>query len=261
VKLQRQASVLTATLDSPPANAIGEGDLQALEELLASVVRPDSDVRALVFTGEGRFFAAGVDLKLVRANIERPEGADLMAGFIERLQAAYATIESLPLPTICAMNGGALGGGFELALACDLRIAADDGRYGLPEVQLGLLPGAGGTQRLTRLGGRALALRLIMRGESITGSEAERLGLVHWALPVDAVQPFAADLAAELAGYSTVALTAIKKCIGFDNSPEGYRLEVETTRMLMDDPDAREGLRKFFSRAGQRERHTSPAGR
>jgi enoyl-CoA hydratase/carnithine racemase len=248
VRLERQACVLTATFDSPPANAIGEDDLHALQELLASVERPDSDIRALVFTGEGRFFAAGVDLNLVRANIERPDGADLMAGFIERLQAAYAAIESLPFPTICAMNGGALGGGFELALACDLRIAAEDARYGLPEVKLGLLPGAGGTQRLPRLAGRALALRLIMRGESVTGSEAERLGLVHWALPAGEVRAFAAEVAEELAGYSKVALAAIKQCVGFDNSPEGYQLEVKTTRVLMDDPDAREGLRRFFSR-------------
>jgi enoyl-CoA hydratase len=248
LKTQREGSVLTAILDSPPANAIGEAELEGLEKVLAMVQRPDSDVRALVFTGEGRFFAAGVDLNVVRENLERPDGADLMVGFIERLQAAYATINSLPIPTVCAMNGGALGGGWELALACDFRIATEGALYGLPEVKLGLLPGAGGTQRLTRLAGRSVALRMILRGETITGSEAERLGLAQWALPQVEVRGFAADLAVELAGYSVVAVTAIKRCIALAESPAGYRLELETTRVLMDDPVAHAALRTFFSK-------------
>jgi enoyl-CoA hydratase len=246
VQIRREGPVLTATFDSPPANAIGEAELAAVEDLLAEIAKPDSGVRVLLFEGIGRMFCAGVDLKLVRLNVERPDGAGRMAHFVRRLQAAYAAIEQLPLPTVCAMSGGALGGGFELALACDLRIAAGDARYGLPEVKLGLLPGAGGTQRLTALAGRALALRMIMRGETVTGDEAARLGLVHWALPADQVSGFGAELAAELAGNSPVALTAIKSCISRAINPEGFDLEVQTTRVLMDDPDAREGLRRFF---------------
>jgi enoyl-CoA hydratase len=248
VKVRSSGAVMTVSLDSPPVNAIGESALAALEDVLETLQRPESEVRVLVFTGEGRYFGAGADLQLVRTHIESPTGGDDMVAFVQRLQNAYATIAALPIPTICAMNGTALGGGFELALACDLRIAASDASYGLPEIKLGLLPGAGGTQRLTRIGGRALAFRLALRGETVSGSQAEQFGLVHWALPTSEVAAFAAELADELASRSPMALAAIKRCIQLDDSREGYELEIETTRLLMDDPNAREGLKKFFAR-------------
>src|SRR5207244_2387427 len=123
--------------------------------------------------------------------------------FGRRLQAAFTRIEELRIPTIAAMRGPATGGGLELPLACDLRVAAEDARYGLPEIKLGLLPGAGGTQRLTELAGRATSLRLILRGELVSGREACSLGIVHWALPPDEVEPYATELATELARYPT----------------------------------------------------------
>lgn len=241
--------VVTWTFDDPPANSIGESSLAAMERSLQEMSEKPEEIGVLVITAVGRFFSAGVDLSLVHSNMVRDDGPDRMVAFISRLQAAYAAIESLPFPTICIMNGNALGGGLELALSCDLRVASQESRLGLPEIKLGLLPGAGGTQRLPRLIGKALALRLIMLGETIDATEAQRLGVVQWALPASETMAFGNALAAELAGSSTFSLAAIKRCIELSSTVSaGYEAELETTRLLMSDDTARAEVLDFFAK-------------
>ncbi|WP_241979796.1 enoyl-CoA hydratase/isomerase family protein [Cryobacterium glaciale] len=259
--IQKIGHVMTWTLDAPPVNSISESSLLAMERSLLELDADRGDVRVLVITGAGRFFSAGVDLTLVQENMERQDGADRMVEFIARVQAAYAAIEALLIPTVCIINGNALGGGFELALACDLRIASAGAQIGLPEITLGLLPGAGGTQRLPRLVGSALALRLIMRGEALDGAEAERLGLVHWVVSAGETAAFGSELAMELAGRSPVSLAAIKRCIRLSSTPGGgYVTELETTHLLMSDDIARGEVTDFFSRRQSSKTNRTRAG-
>ena len=240
--------ITTWTLDRPPANGIGESEIDAMRASLDELASEGSETRALLITAHGRFFSAGVDLQLVQENMELADGPDRMVAIISRYQSVLADIEALAIPTVCAMNGNALGGGLELALACDFRIASDEAKYGLPEINLGLLPGAGGTQRLPRIIGRPAALRLILRGESVSGAEAERIGLAHWSVPSDDVVSRGVELARQLAGRSALATKAIKRAIAESARPggHGYQIELDTTRALMTDPTARAEVLAFF---------------
>ena len=132
---------------------------------------------------EQKVFCAGADLKEMRARMDMADGADRMYAYVASIQRLYFRIEALPQVVLAEIGGAAMGGGFELALACDLRIAANEAKVGLPEARLGLIPGAGGTQRLTRLCGPALANGLILGAEVLDGAAAAALGVVHWSAP------------------------------------------------------------------------------
>jgi enoyl-CoA hydratase/carnithine racemase len=167
------------------------------------------------------------------------------------MQQLFSRIEAAPLVTLAEIGGAALGGGFELALACDLRIVAAEARIGLPEAGLGLLPGAGGTQRLTRLVGRGLAHRLILGAETPTGAEALGLGLVQWAVPRAELAAAARALAQRLAALPRHALAENKRCIELAGVPgdSGYAAEVEGTRRLYQDPETRRRVSAFLDRS------------
>src|SRR5207342_2828775 len=141
-----------------------------------------------------KVFCAGADLREVRERIDAADGPDRMYAYVAGIQRLYSRIERLSQVTIAEIGGAAMGGGLELALACDLRIAAAEAKLGLPEARLGLIPGAGGTQRLTRLCGPALAARLILGAEIIDGAAAERLGAVHWTAPYVVLAPPTAEI-------------------------------------------------------------------
>lgn len=255
--------VATWTLDAPPANSIGEAAVAQMRASLDRLTMSGHPARVLLIESTGKLFSAGVDLELVKANMTDPDGGDKMVDFISRVQEVYADIEALAIPTICVMSGSALGGGLEFALACDLRIAADDAVFGLPEILLGLLPGAGGTQRLPRIVGTALATRLILRGETLTGQEALAAGLVQWSVPRDETRTLGRDLANELAGRSPLAVGAIKAAIRL--SPQGgsagYQLELDTTRSLMADPIARSEVIAFFQKRDDARRQKEQGAR
>jgi enoyl-CoA hydratase len=247
--------VLKATLDAPPANALGAALVAELEQLLDRVEKAcPAEVKVLIFSGGTRFFCAGVDLALISETAGLEDGSDRMVAFIARLHDLYRRIERLPIPTIAMMDGSALGGGLELALSCDFRVANVEARYGLPEITLGMLPGAGGTQRLPRLIGRAQALRLILRGEMLSGREAAELGVVNWARPAAELAPWTMQLAEELAGRSSFSISAIKNCIDASEQggTAGYELELAATRSLMTDPLVREQLLGFLTRSSRR---------
>ncbi|MGB7687506.1 MAG: enoyl-CoA hydratase/isomerase family protein, partial [Pseudolabrys sp.] len=175
-------AVTTLTLSHPPVNAISEEWVRVFDAKLDQLANGPR-YTVLHIRSDQKVFCAGADLKEVRTRMHASDGADRMYAYVASIQRLYARIERLPQVTLAEIGGAAMGGGLELALACDLRIAATEANLGLPEARLGLIPGAGGTQRLTRLCGPALAARLILGAEIIDGAAAERLGVVHWTAP------------------------------------------------------------------------------
>lgn len=202
-----EEGIALVTLKRPEAlNALSQSLLEELAEI-PELVQQDPEVRAVIFTGEGKAFAAGADLKEIAA-IKDPFMGREYALFGQRV---FAEIAALPVPTIAAINGYALGGGLELALACDLRVAAKTAKLGLPEVGLGLIPGFGGTQRLPRLIGRGRALDLIFTGRHVDAEEALFLGLVN-RVAEDALEE-AKKLAQKILKNAPIALALAKESV------------------------------------------------
>jgi enoyl-CoA hydratase len=235
------------TLDRPEKlNAIDSATLHDLDAVMTEL-GADSGVGAVVITGEGKAFSAGADI----AAMSSFDGPHDFSAYIELMTDVYEHIERLPKPTIAAINGVALGGGFELALACDLRVMADTARVGLPEVKLGLLPGGGGTQRLSRAVPVAVAKRMLMTGDPIGADEAHRFGLVNEVAPVEAVVNRAVELASQLADGPALALAAAKRLV--DNGRAmplsgAIVYERETVSMLFGSGDGIEGVRAFVDK-------------
>lgn len=248
--LERRGRVAVATLSRPPVNALDDALIGRLGEVLEELVN-DEGVTVLHFRSAQKVFCAGADLALMRSSIATEEGLDAMLGVVSRMQRLFERIESAPLVTIAEMGGAALGGGFELALACDLRVAAVEAKLGLPEASLGLVPGAGGTQRLTRLCGRATAGRLILGAEVVDGAEAERLGLVQWSRPRAQLADWTAELASRVAALPKAAVAAAKRCIAAyeDPSRDGFTEELAATRRLYADPQTRAKVTQFLNRS------------
>jgi enoyl-CoA hydratase len=192
-------------LQNPPVNALSTGLLTELDRVVAEIEQ-DERVRAVVLTGDGQYFSAGADVKeMATLDIARaPEIA--RAGL-----ATYARLAGLRVPVVAALNGLAVGGGLELALSCDLRIAGESAKLGAPEVKLGLIPAYGGTQRLPRLVGLAKAKELIFTGSFITAAEALRIGLVNKTVPAGQELRAARDLAHTIAKNAPRAVQAAKR--------------------------------------------------
>ena len=173
-----------------------------------------------------------------------------MIDVVRHMQRLFERIETAPIVTLAEIGGAAMGGGLELALACDLRVASTEARLGFPEVRLGLLPAAGGTQRLTRLCGRAVASRLILGAEIIDGAEAIRLGIVQWAQPSAELAGWTRELAARLSDLPRAALAASKSCIlgAGDPTRNGFAEEIAATQMLYNRPETRARVADFLAR-------------
>ena len=241
--------VLVATLSRPPVNALDDKLIAELDAVVERAIQ-DDDVAVLHLRSDQRVFSAGADLALIEACFATPQGPDAMTDVVRHMQRLYWRLESAPLVTLAEIGTTALGGGLELALACDLRVAALDARLGLPEARLGLLPGGGGTQRLTRLCGPGLAKRLILGAEVIDGAEAERLGLVQWVRPRDQLTAFASEIAARYAAMPKAALAANKRCIAAATDParDGYADEISETRGLYDHAETRRKVSDFLAK-------------
>ena len=240
--------IATVTLQRAPVNAIsGEWLDQFHAQLDALAARADWHV--LHIRSTLKVFCAGADLGQIHERIGAVDGPDRMLAYVAGIQRLYARIERLPQITLAEINGAAMGGGLELALACDLRVAADEAKLGLPEVRLGLLPGAGGTQRLSRLCGRALAARLILTAEILDGAAALRAGVVHWSVPRSELPARAAAIAERVAALPPAALAAAKDCLAASAEPGrgGYFDEVEHTRRLLTDPETRRRVEAFLA--------------
>jgi enoyl-CoA hydratase len=246
---ERRGGVLVATLSRPPVNALNDTLIERLETALDEALG-DEAIGVLHLRSDAKAFCAGADLALMRSCFATPEGPEEMMRVVRRMQALFARIEAAPVVSVAEISGAAMGGGFELALACDLRVAALEAKLGLPEAQLGLLPGAGGTQRLTRLCGRAVATRLILGAEVLDGAAAERLGLVHWAVPRAQLADFAARVAERFARIPRAALAANKRCIALagPGGEAGFAEELAGTRRLYDDPETRRRVAAFLDK-------------
>jgi enoyl-CoA hydratase len=249
ITTQRIGPVLVATLSRPPVNAFDDAMRERLDALIDDVER-DGATAVLHLRSDQRAFCAGADLALMQARFEAPNGTEAMTAGVRRMQQIFERIERANVVTLAEIGGAALGGGLELALACDLRIAAFEAKLGLPEAGLGLVPGAGGTQRLTALCGPAIAKRLILGAEVIDGATAAELGVVQWAYTRTELAARASELAARLAAMPKQALVASKRCIAAFGDPtrDGYAEEIAATRALYDDADTRGRVRAFLNK-------------
>ena len=248
--------VATLTLSRSPVNAISEEWLRLFDARLDDLAAR-RDWKVLHIRSDQKVFCAGADLAEVRARMETRAGPDEMYAYVAGIQRLYARIERLPQVTLAEIGGAAMGGGLELALACDLRIAAVEAKLGLPEVRLGLIPGAGGTQRLTRLCGRPVATRLILGAETLDGSAAYDLGIVHWAVPLAELPRRSIEIAQGVAELPATALAASKACIAAAGEPGrgGFSDELEATRRLLTDAETRRRVQAFLDgTAGEKTR-------
>jgi len=226
--------------------------LQDLRELVERLADDAGESRVLVLRGEGRFFCGGVNIGMISETVGSDAGSDQVAAFGAELQRVFLALECLPIPTIAAMKGSAVGGGLELALACDLRVVGANSSYGLPESKLGLIPGAGGTQRLTEVSGRGTSLRLILLGELVKGEEAVHLGIAQWVRPNDEVDAYAMDLARRLSELAPHALSAAKRCVTAARGDGGFDLEISLTKDLLTQTDTTDRIKAFL--AGSRQK-------
>lgn len=239
--------VAVLTLNRPGRlNAIGS-DVLALLAAAVTEAAYDDDVRALVIAGAGRAFSAGADLD----EIEALADARAFRGFIARMTEVYQLIADCPKPSVAALHGVALGGGLELALACDLRVAEPGARLGVPEMKLGVLPGAGGTQRLPRLMPAGVAKQMILTGEPVTAERAHALGLVNELAAPGKALTAALGLAARVAAGAPLALAAGKRLVD-----RGLRMDLaaaisyegESVSLLFGTDDRAAGLEAFRER-------------
>ena len=245
---ERRGGVLVATLARPPVNAIDAALLARLDALVAQA-EADESIALLHLRSAQRAFCAGADLALMRACFVERE-TESMVALVRAMQRVFARIERAPFVTLAEIGGAALGGGLELALACDLRVAAHDAKLGLPEIALGLLPAAGGTQRLATLCGPGVARRLILGGETIDGRTACELGLVQWTKRADDLGDFTAALAQRLAAHPRDAIAANKRCLAIAAAcaDAGFAAEIDETRRLYAAADTQARVAAFLER-------------
>lgn len=247
LKVERRAAIAVLTLDRPDRlNALNEQMVGELDRALASFER-DRSVRVLVLTGAGRAFCAGADI----TELDHLSGPHAFAEHVEAITDSLRRLQRLPQPSIAAINGLALGGGLEVALACDLRIAARSARLGVPEVKLGLLPAAGGSQRLTRFLPPAIAKHMLLTGDPISAEVALAHGLVNEVVDDGSALDAALPLAKRLAAGPPLALAAAKRLVdngGGLDLEAGIVLERETISMLFATEDRSEGIRAFLEK-------------
>ena len=247
VKLSVEERLAVVTIDRPPVNALSRQVMQELDQTLETL-KADDAVKVIVLTGGGSFaFIAGADIKEIAGLRSGQEAAEVAA----KGQAVLTKMQRLGKPVIAAINGVCLGGGCELAMACHLRIAGDRTRFGQPEINLGIIPGFGGTQRLPRLIGKAKATELILTGDLITAQEAYRLGLVNLVVPQDQVMKAAKDLARKIASKGGVAVRLALAAIedGADKTlAEALAAEVRAFGQVAETADCKEGVSAFLEK-------------
>ena len=243
VRLEIDQAVAVIRLDRPPMNAL---NAQVQDEIAAAAaqVSADQEVRAVIIYGGERVFAAGADIKeMAEATYSQ------MAADTRRLQEAFTAVAKIPKPVVAAITGYALGGGLELALCADFRVAGESARVGQPEILLGVIPGAGGTQRLPRLVGPARAKDIVFTGRFVAAPEALAIGLVDRVVPDAEVFQAARELAGRYAGGPAVALRAAKQAIdeGLDvDLDSGLEIERLNFAGLFATEDQRTGMRSFI---------------
>jgi len=248
ISFSKDGNVGAITLSRASVNAMNAAFITALNAALdaAEAAKPT----VLVIKSDQKCFCAGADLGLIAGFFEEDNGTEGMVAYVKTLHDVFNRIERFTAVTLAVINGPALGGGLEMALACDLRIASTRAKIGLPEAQVGMIPGAGGTQRLPRLVGPGVTARLILSGDVIDGSEAERIGIAQWVAETEALDALVDTTANRIAGLSLQALMASKDCIAgyYDPEIDGFALELEKPLELIPTEEARERVLGFFKR-------------
>ena len=247
LKIEDKDGLRTITIDRPKVlNALNAQTVEELGQAFAEAAGDDS-VRAIILTGGGeKAFVAGADIREL-AQMTPITGK----ATAEKGQRVFLSIERCPKPVIGAINGFALGGGCELALACHIRIASERAQLGLPEVTLGIIPGYGGTQRMARLLGKGKALELILTGDRIGADEAQRIGLVNKVVPADQLIPVAEELARKIMTRGPLAVRAsIEAVMSGSEMPfaEGQVLEATLFGLLASTDDMKEGMAAFLEK-------------
>jgi enoyl-CoA hydratase len=238
--------VAVITINNPPMNPLSEGVIDGIRESFHRLSEDDS-VRAVILTGAGeKAFVAGADIK------EFPDWTpDIAEDRTNKGQRLFSKIENFKVPVIAAVNGYALGGGLELALSCDIRIASENARMGLPEVTLGIVPGYGGTQRLCRTINVGEAKKMIFTGEMIKADHALALGLVQEVLPLAELLPRAKAIAEKIAQNGPIAVRATKRAINCERNfsiQQGIDVELAAAREVFSSEDKNEGVGAFIEK-------------
>ncbi|MDQ5826213.1 MAG: enoyl-CoA hydratase-related protein [Chloroflexota bacterium] len=244
IKLTQDGPVTVIQLNRPDVlNAL---NLQLMDEVIAALDRlePDEEVRCVVLTGSERAFAAGADIKEMA-------GATTVDMMMRDQFAKWDRIRRFKKPIIAAVSGYALGGGNELAMLCDMIVASETAQFGQPEINIGVMPGAGGTQRLTRAVGKAVAMDMVLTGRTLTAREAMQFGLVNQVVPVEAYLKEAVKLAKSIAEKSPIAVQMAKDAVlkAFDTPiQEGLLHERKNFYMLFSTEDQKEGMAAFIEK-------------
>lgn len=245
VLLDKRDRVAILTLNRPKAlNALSDGLMRELVDKLRQA-ESDADVRAMVVTGTGKAFAAGADIKEMHS---RSSFADVKR---ENMLAHWSDVSSIRKPIIAAVNGFALGGGCELAMSCDIIVAAEDAKFGQPEIKLGTIPGVGGTQRLIRAVGKSKAMMLVLTGDMLTAAEAEKAGLAACVVPTTDVVDAAVKMATKIASFSGPVAEMAKECVNVAEEAslaEGLRFERGLFHSTWGLEDRREGFQAFIEK-------------
>jgi enoyl-CoA hydratase len=247
VKVEVRDGILFITIDRPKVlNALNAATVEEIYHLFAAA-HDDPTIKAVILTGGGeKAFVAGADINELaqKTPITGKETS-------ERGQFVLAYIEKFPKPVIAAINGFALGGGCEIALACHIRIASEKAHLGLPEVTLGIIPGYGGTQRMARLLGKGKALELICTGDRISAAEAERIGLVNKVVPADQLMAVAEEMARKIMSRGPLAIRAAIEAVNMGSEMsirEGEFLEATLFGLLCASEDTKEGMNAFLEK-------------
>lgn len=247
VKVEVRDRILVLTIDRPKVlNALNARTVEEIHAVFDEA-RVDASIGAVIVTGAGeKAFVAGADInELAQKNPQTGKETS------ERGQYVLSRIERFPKPVIAAVNGFALGGGCELALACHVRIASENAKLGLPEVSLGIIPGYGGTQRMVRLLGKGRALEMIMTGDMVKADEAARIGLVNHVVPSDQLMTRCEEMARKILERGPLAVQAAIEAVnfGFDMSqPDGEQLEATLFGLLCATADTKEGMSAFIEK-------------
>lgn len=241
-----QEAIATVTIKRPPANAISSELLKELSAVLDEI-EADSQVRTVIIHGEGRFFSAGADIKEF-TTIHSAEDFSKLSTFGQDL---FERVEKFPKPIIAAVHGAALGGGLELAMACHIRLVSENAKLGLPELQLGIIPGFGGSQRLPKYVGKAKAAEILFTSEPISGIEAVQYGLVNHAYPESELLEQAYQLAGKIAKKSPLSLKAAIELLNYTKTAsfyEGVNKEAELFGKVFQSEDGQEGIHAFIEK-------------
>lgn len=247
ISLNIEGAVATATLCRAPVNAINDEWVARFGQVLDEVEQATS-VSVLWIRSSEKAFCAGADLALMHSILDSAAGRDQMINLTRRMQQVFARLEALSKVTLAEIGGAALGGGFELALSCDLRVTGDAAKVGLPEAGLGLLPAAGGTQRLTRICGEAIARRLILGAEVVSGADAVALGLAQWSAPAATLEAATHAIVQRIAAIPARALAECKHCIhvAIDGSADGFETELAGSAALLALPETQHRVARFL---------------